>query len=53
MKPYLCSSLQSFRRFNLNKPEEGRLNLKKSIRFNLNYEVAQVKMEFADLIFTF
>jgi tetratricopeptide (TPR) repeat protein len=40
-----------FRAFNLNKPEEGRLILKKALDLNLsNYEVAQVKMELADIL---
>jgi tetratricopeptide (TPR) repeat protein len=37
--------------FNLNKPEEGRLILKKALDLRLNnYEVAQVKMELADIL---
>jgi tetratricopeptide (TPR) repeat protein len=37
--------------FNLNKPEEGRLLLKKTLDLGLdNYEVSQVKMELADIL---
>jgi tetratricopeptide (TPR) repeat protein len=37
--------------FNLNKPEEGRMLLKKTLDLGLdNYEVAQVKMELADIL---